>query len=363
MGRTRRPGSATEASARVGRAQADAARRARSHDRAVGLYPSPRLLAGVRRRQSHARGERRLSALRALRIPGARCHCGGRIDGVDPRERDGRQRSGRRSPGRRRRGGGRGSGGRRVGDGDRVGLRGCGWCRARRRDRAGGRSEGRNGRLRRRDRSRLDRGGRRRIEGQRCRNEGGRRRDACRQERDGIEVSLGVRGDPHAKVHVGLGDLGVAARADCPGAVALGDRRAPGHGERAEVGERHGVAVRGHDRDALAGGRDSSSERHRACGGSDDRGSRITRDVDTAVLARRERMCTVEAERLKDDAADRPRPRACRGRGDQRGENRQQEQKTHRHHLRCLRRERSVTIRTGAQRCQTRLQSCYREPR
>jgi hypothetical protein len=118
-------------------------------------------------------------------------------------------------------------------------------------------------------------------------------------------------------VDVGLGHLGLAARADRPGAVALGDRRAPVHGKRAEMGERHGVPVGGRDRHALAGARHDPRERHDSRDGGEDRSSRIARDVNAAVLGRGERMCTVEAERLENGAARRPGPCACRGRRDE----------------------------------------------
>jgi len=99
-------------------------------------------------------------------------------------------------------------------------------------------------------------------------------------------------------VDVGLKHLGIAARTDRPDAVALRDRRALRHGDRAEVRQRDGVAVGGRDRDALAGRRHGAGER-------DDAGDRCEHlrvgraaEIDAAMLASRERMLRVEAERL-----------------------------------------------------------------
>jgi hypothetical protein len=94
--------------------------------------------------------------------------------------------------------------------------------------------------------------------------------------------------------------LAVAARADRPHAVALGDRRALGHRKRAEVRERHGVAFRRRDRDAEARARHRSGERHGAAGGRDDRRAGCPGDIDAAMLPGGIRVRGVEDERLQD---------------------------------------------------------------
>ena len=110
-----------------------------------------------------------------------------------------------------------------------------------------------------------------------------------------------------------LAHAGLVARADRPDAVALDDRRALGHSDGAQVGERDRPAVGGLDRHALAVGRDRAGERDDASGRRAHAAPTGPGDVDAAVEARRLRLLGVEGERLQDRAVGRPRPGA-RGR-------------------------------------------------
>ncbi len=106
---------------------------------------------------------------------------------------------------------------------------------------------------------------------------------------------------------------GLVARTDRPDAVALDDRRALGHGDGAQMGERHGPPVGGLDRHALAVRRDRAGERDHAGRGRPHDRPELARHVDTAMLTRRFRHLRVEGERLENEAVDRPRPGPCRG--------------------------------------------------
>jgi hypothetical protein len=147
---------------------------------------------------------------------------------------------------------------------------------------------------------------------------------------------------------VGLAHLGLATRTDRSHVLALSDGRALAYGERTEMGERDGMAVRGRDRDALARARNGARKRDHACGRRHDRRAGVSRDVDAPVLTGGIRMRRVEAEPLQNPAVARPRPCARgrhqhegeeKGRGERsRGEARKELERMHRHwhHLRGL---------------------------
>ena len=123
-------------------------------------------------------------------------------------------------------------------------------------------------------------------------------RSSGRQERQRIEVALRVGGDPHTQVNIRLPHLGVAARADRPDAVALGDRRA-----LATASEPRCVSVtrrlrRSWSRELARAGH-GARERHRAGSRCDDDG-RPRRDIDAAMLSRGIRVRGIEDERLQD---------------------------------------------------------------
>ena len=99
----------------------------------------------------------------------------------------------------------------------------------------------------------------------------------------------------------------VLARADLADDVPLGDGAAAGDGDRAELEQRHGVAVGAQDRQRAAAVGHRADERDDA-GGRSAHGSadRLT-DVDTAVLAGGV-LVLREGERPQDGAGRRPGP-------------------------------------------------------
>jgi hypothetical protein len=147
-------------------------------------------------------------------------------------------------------------------------------------------------------------------------------------------------------VEVGAVDLGVSARPDGPDRLTLGNGRSGADLDRAEMGERHRKPVVGGDRERATGARDGAAE------GDGPRGRRENLllggrgDVDPAVLARGVRVRWVEAEGLEHGAADRPRPGTRHRRDEQRGQNRDEQHTTHRHHLCCQEREQSIQTRS-----------------
>ncbi len=227
-----------------------------------------------------------------------------RVDG-ERRDRRRRARDGRRRDLRSWSGRGRGRHDRRIRS--RSGRRQRRW-RDRRRSGASSRHDERRQRV----------VGRR---GDRC----GALRSSRRQEAGWIEVPLFVRVEPDAEMDVRLAHLGVAARSDCPDAVAFGDCRALLNGDRPEVGERHVVPVGRLDRDRLAARRHRARERHDSRSRSEHRRTRIAADVEAAMLPRRVRLRAVEGERLEHRAVGRPRPRARRGCENERDREHEQE--------------------------------------
>jgi hypothetical protein len=159
------------------------------------------------------------------------------------------------------------------------------------------------------------RGGFRRHRHGRRRRRGNRRRIGSRgrirrQEPEWVEVAelVGCQTDPEVDVRNGL--LGRSARPHRGDGVTLGDGRALRDDERAEMRERHRVAVGGLDREALATRRHEAGEAHRPARRRDDRiALRRGADVDAAVLARGVRVRLVVRERLEHRPMDRPAPR------------------------------------------------------
>ena len=201
--------------------------------------------------------------------------CGGRRPGADG-ARGSAQRSGcpgapsfvrglRCGTGARSGGRARGAGGnRRSGSG----RDGGGWLGGPRRlSRLGGRNRKR----------RRQRGGHRGVTGRsdgrrhrsRGRGRGGRRlgssdHRALRQQPERVDVAVGVGHDPHAEVHVGRRGDGVGALADATDEVAFGHVRASRDLGRAQLEQRHGVAVAGLDRQRPAASGHRSDERDQA---------------------------------------------------------------------------------------------------
>jgi hypothetical protein len=182
----------------------------------------------------------------------------GRGRGIDPepgsmgRNRGGRRRGRSCHHGRGRRIGrcvrrcrGRGRS-RQLGRGRRRRCRssdGCGGWRRR---------HGQNGRRRSRRSTR---------DGRRIDRRGGTARG---QQRQRIQISLCLRRQAHAEMHVGLWDLAVAARADRADGTAFDDLRGPVHADRAEMRERDRVSVGRLDGDAPSRRRDRAGEAHRS---------------------------------------------------------------------------------------------------
>jgi hypothetical protein len=174
---------------------------------------------------------------------------------------------------------------------------------------------------------------RRRLDDDHRRHERCGRGNARGQERQRVEISLRIRGGPHAEMDVRLRHLGVAARADRSDAVALRDRCAARDRDRAEVGQRHGVPVSGRDRHALPRRRNGARERDRSGRWRRHRRAGITADVEPTVLSRGIRMRRIEEEGLQDGAGGGPRPGLACGREQERDDYRREELTTHRDRL------------------------------
>jgi hypothetical protein len=215
---------------------------------------------------------------------------------------------------------------------DRVGIRG-GSRGARRRGEAGRRDARARGRCDGRCDLRRRGSRRRRVRGGRARG----------QEPARIHVPLRVGRQADAEVDVRHRDLGVSTRADRGHRIALGDGGARADEHRTEVRERDGVAVGRGDRDAPPGGGHDAREGDGPARRGDHRRAELVCDVDATVVPRRIRMRRIEAERLHDVAARRPRPRGGGGHEAERGQHGRQKQASHRH----LRVENELVVRTA----------------
>jgi hypothetical protein len=122
--------------------------------------------------------------------------------------------------------------------------------------------------------------------------------------------------------------LRLSARPDRAERLALDDLGCPLHGRRAEMRERHGVAVRGLDRDTPAAHGHGSGEGDRAAGGRDHGSAGGSADVDAAMLARRVGVRS-EHEWLQYRSVRRPRPRFRSGRHDEPGRERHDQSSEH----------------------------------
>ena len=85
---------------------------------------------------------------------------------------------------------------------------------------------------------------------------------AARQERERVEVTLLVDGPPNAEVHVRLARDRVGALSDRADACAFPDLVAALHGDRAELQQRHRVAVTRADRQRATARGNGPGERH-----------------------------------------------------------------------------------------------------
>jgi hypothetical protein len=116
------------------------------------------------------------------------------------------------------------------------------------------------------------------------RRRGRRLHPFLRQQRERIDVAVGIRRDPDAEMDVGLGVLGGAARPDRPEGRALRDGLLGSHAERAEVDERDRVAVGRLHRDGSASAGNRAGEADDSCRRREDGRTRRSCDVDAAVL-------------------------------------------------------------------------------
>lgn len=174
--------------------------------------------------------------------------------------------------------------------------------------RRGGRRDDRRGRRI------LERNGRGRLHGR-----GGLRRRSGRargQERERIHVPVRVGGDPDAQVHVRDGPLRLARRPRGADDGALGEHAALRDGDRAQVGEGHGVTVAGEDRHRQPVGCNRPGEGDAARGRGADGLAGPCGDVDAAMLTGRVRVGDGR-ERLQDGAVERPAPARGDGHGNQ----------------------------------------------
>jgi hypothetical protein len=154
-----------------------------------------------------------------------------------------------------------------------------------------------------------------------------------RQERQGIEITLVLRRQPHAQVDVRLIDLAVAARPDRPDRRAFRHRRVPGHADRAEMSERDGVSVERLDRDALSRRRNRAGEGDGSRSRCEHRRTFRAFDVDAPMLPGGIRMGGIELKGAEHRTAGRPCPCARPRRKNERGHDRWKKNSTHRHHL------------------------------
>jgi hypothetical protein len=128
-----------------------------------------------------------------------------------------------------------------------------------------------------RRRCRRDHGGRRRNRLRRWR--GGSRR----QQRQRIDVALGIIRVPDPEVDVRNVHLHVTRRPNRPDRLGLGDAVAGTHGDRAEMEQRDGIAVQCPDRHRAAVPGQPAGERHLSGGGCADGGAGGAAHVDSAV--------------------------------------------------------------------------------
>jgi hypothetical protein len=137
------------------------------------------------------------------------------------------------------------------------------------------------------------------------------------QECERVEVTLLVDGPPNAEVHVRLARDRIGALADPADTCAFPDLVAALYGDRAELQERHGVAVTSADRQRATARGHGPGERH---GPRNRRAHRLadrTAYVDPPMLPCCIRVRS-EDEGSQHRSVDRPRPRLCAARKQQR---------------------------------------------
>jgi hypothetical protein len=171
-------------------------------------------------------------------------------------------------------------------------------------------------------------------------------RRGLRQKPERVEIAVRVRRDTDAEMEVGAVDLRRPARPDRADSVSLRDRGSLGHRDRAEVRQRHGVAVCRLDRDRLAAVRHRSGEADRPGRRSDHPlARRVRADVDPAMLAGCVRMRLVVGKRLQHRPLHRPCPGVRDGYPDEEEKNGERETP------RCCQHEQQKAQRTAGSFC------------
>jgi hypothetical protein len=118
----------------------------------------------------------------------------------------------------------------------------------------------------------------------RCRRRLRRRRGGSqRQQRQGIDIALGIIGAPDPQVDVWNVELHVARRPDRSDRLGLGDSVAFARHDRPEMKQRYGISIRRPDRHRTAVPGQPAGERHLPRGRRADGGAGVTADVDPAV--------------------------------------------------------------------------------
>lgn len=136
-------------------------------------------------------------------------------------------------------------------------------------------------------------------------------RRPCREKRERVDIPVRIGGQANAEVDVGLGPLGLAARADGAHDLPFLDRRPSPYPDRSEVHERDRVALGGANRQAEPLVRKLPDERRDARCRSPDFGTCGRRNVDSPMLAARVRIPFCD-ERSQHQTVDGPRPRTRR---------------------------------------------------
>jgi hypothetical protein len=137
------------------------------------------------------------------------------------------------------------------------------------------------------------------------------------QERKRVEVTLLVHGPPNAEVHVRLARDRVGALSDRADACAFPDLVPALHANRAELQQRHGVTVTRADGQRATARGHGPGERHRPGNRRAHRLADRTAYVDPPMLPSCIRV-RPEDEWPQHRSVDRPRPRLCAARKQQR---------------------------------------------
>jgi hypothetical protein len=141
------------------------------------------------------------------------------------------------------------------------------------------------------------------------------RRNPGRQQGQRIDVALRIARHAGPEVHVRVGQVDRAARADGSHDSRFSYELSARHGDRPEVDERGRISGRRLDRHRLAAGRHGPGKGHHTLCGCEHGAAGVCTKIDTPVLSARVGVRVVEQKRPHHRPVDRPRPRACGGDG------------------------------------------------